>query len=283
MSQARVRETSEGESGMALLMGSSACSMRSRTFIAGFSWANEGWPPRARKRAPSTEPGVTAAAPKAKTTTRTVTKTTMVRINGIVQPECEKLSYLNLNNLANHEVTHGLQGDAGHQQSHGKAALGGVDANLALDLEALADDVGQVVQDFGKIAAGFALQHDGSDEEFYIDERDALGEIHEGVADGHAELLLFIEFAEFAGERFGDFVGNHFQSGSEGVSGADGAGQSVDGFGEEFLEFFEALLAAIGDNGIGKNSADDERGPGDGGILGIEDGGESGERAAEDA
>jgi hypothetical protein len=82
----------------------------------------------------------------------------------------------------------------------------------------------------------------------------ALGEIHEGVAHGHAELLLFIEFAEFAGERFGDFVGNHFQSGGEGVSGADGAGQRVDGFGEKLLEFFEALLAAIGDDGIGKDS-----------------------------
>ena len=38
MSQARVRETSEGESGMALLSGSSACSMRS-LMIAGFSGA----------------------------------------------------------------------------------------------------------------------------------------------------------------------------------------------------------------------------------------------------
>ena len=39
MSHARVRETSEEESGMALLRGSSACSMRSLTFTAGFSCA----------------------------------------------------------------------------------------------------------------------------------------------------------------------------------------------------------------------------------------------------
>src|SRR5271165_190553 len=315
MSQARVRETSEGESGMALLMGSSACSMRSRTFIAGFSWANEGWPPRARKRAPSTEPGVTAAAPKAKTTSTTVTKTTMVRINGIVQPECEKLSYLNLNNLANHEVTHGLQGDAGHQQGmangivkkrfdelraedgenghhgwrhghqqgHGEAALGGVDPNLALDLEALADDVGQVVENFGEVAAGFALEHDGGDEEFDIDQGHALGEVHKSVAHGHAELLLLIQFAEFAGERLRGFVGNHFQRGGESVTSADRAGQSVDGIGEKFFEFLEALLAAIGDKRVGKDGAYNKRSPTDGGILGIDDGRETGERSAEHA
>ena len=37
-------------------------------------------PPRARRRAPSTELGVTTAAPKANTTSTTVTNTTMVRI-----------------------------------------------------------------------------------------------------------------------------------------------------------------------------------------------------------
>jgi hypothetical protein len=46
-----------------------------------------------------------------------------------------------------------------------------VDPNLALNLEALADDVGQVVEDLGEVAAGFALQHDGGDEEFDVDER----------------------------------------------------------------------------------------------------------------
>ena len=45
------------------------------------------WPPRARKRAPSTELGVMTAAPKENTTSTTVTNTTMVRINGIYQPD----------------------------------------------------------------------------------------------------------------------------------------------------------------------------------------------------
>ena len=54
-------------------------------FDGGLFLGLGGWPPRARRRAPSTELGVTAAAPKAKTTSATVTNTTMVRIiNGIV-------------------------------------------------------------------------------------------------------------------------------------------------------------------------------------------------------
>jgi hypothetical protein len=42
-----------------------------------------GWLPRARKRAPSTELGVIAAAPKANTTSTMVTNTMIVSINGI--------------------------------------------------------------------------------------------------------------------------------------------------------------------------------------------------------
>jgi len=118
-----------------------------------------------------------------------------------------------------------------------------VNPDLALNLEALANDVGEVIENFGEVAAGFALQHDGGDEEFYVDERDTLGEVHEGIANGHAELLLFKEFAELGGERVGDFVGNHFEGGSEGMTGADGAGESVDGLGKKLLKFLKALLA----------------------------------------
>ena len=69
----RVRETSAGDSGIALLMGSSACSMRSR--MAGlFSACRDCTLPRARRRAPRTDPGLTTAAPKKKTAPATATK-----------------------------------------------------------------------------------------------------------------------------------------------------------------------------------------------------------------
>jgi hypothetical protein len=48
--------------------------MRSLTLSAGFSRSWRADQPRARKRAPSTEEGVTTAAPKANTTSTTVTK-----------------------------------------------------------------------------------------------------------------------------------------------------------------------------------------------------------------
>ena len=44
-----------------------------------------------------------------------------------------------------------------------------MDADLAQDLKALADDVGKVVENLGQIAAGFALQHHRRDEELDVD------------------------------------------------------------------------------------------------------------------
>ena len=44
-----------------------------------------------------------------------------------------------------------------HQQGHGQAALSGVNADLPLDLEAFANDVREIVENFCEIAAGFAL------------------------------------------------------------------------------------------------------------------------------
>src|SRR5580692_8364510 len=108
--QRRVRETSAGDSGMALLRGSRACSIRSRMaglFSTGFSC----WLPRARRRAPSMELGVTAAAPKANTAATTVKNTTMIRTNCIV-------TTLNLNpdDLTDHKISYRLQRNTEHQE-----------------------------------------------------------------------------------------------------------------------------------------------------------------------
>src|SRR5713226_933592 len=163
---------------MALLIGSSACSMRSRIDILFSTGCC--CPPSARSRAPSTELGVTTAAPKARTAITTVTNTTTTKIRGsIPKPVYLNLFYLNLDpdDLADHEISNGLQSDPGdqqhvsdrvreeranesriqyqhdrddngrhpHQQRHGEASLGGIDAHLALNFETLADNVRQVV------------------------------------------------------------------------------------------------------------------------------------------
>src|SRR5579863_2134555 len=244
MSQRRVRDTSEGESGIALLSGSRACSMRSR--IAGrFSAGWACWLPRARKRAPRTELGVTAAAPKAKTPMTTVMKITMSSkgITGSLN--------LNTNDLAYHEISNGLQRDSGdeqrvadrifkqrvdesaiqkqhranndrghpHQQGHGQASLRCVDAHLTLNLETFTDDVGEVVENLRQIAARFALQHHRSHKELDVHQRHAIREIHEGVAYWHPELLLLIELTKFSGDGLGHFAGYHFERSSECVPG----------------------------------------------------------------
>ena len=130
-------------------------------------------------------------------------------------------------------------------RDHGEAALRGVDADLTKNFETLANDVREIVENFGEVAAGLALEHDGGDKKFYVDERDALGEIDERVADGKPEFLLFIELAEFSRDRLGEFVGNQFEGGGKGVAGADGAGEGVDGLGKFLFKFLKALGAHV--------------------------------------
>src|SRR3954454_12777520 len=172
MSQRRVRETSAGDSGIALLMGSSACSMRSRR--AGlFSACRDCTLPRARRRAPRTDPGLTTAAPKKKTALATATKMITTINRGDIG-----VLYLDPDNLPDHEITDGLQGDSrnqknmadgireervnkggiqhqhqsnddrrhAHQKGHGQASLSCVHAHLALDLESFTDDIREIVE-----------------------------------------------------------------------------------------------------------------------------------------
>src|SRR5580704_6254973 len=84
--------------------------MRSRR--AGLFSTSGCCPPRARRRAPSTEVGVTTAAPKAKTASTMVTKTTKTNSRGSM------LIYLNLDpdDLSDHEISNRLQSDPGDQQ-----------------------------------------------------------------------------------------------------------------------------------------------------------------------
>jgi hypothetical protein len=108
MSQARDLLASAGESGIALLNGLSACSIRS--LMGAFSASVGRCHPKDRNRAPSTEEGITTAAPKEKTTTATVMNTTIVSANAMC---------LNLycDDSANYKITDGLQSHAYHHQN----------------------------------------------------------------------------------------------------------------------------------------------------------------------
>src|ERR1019366_5073393 len=211
----------------------------------------------------------------------------------LIEPKLPPSSNLNPDNPANDKVAHRLQTDGDderdvpqpfreqrenesavdeehydhdggwkrHEQEHGEASLGGVDADLAQDFEAFADDVRKVVENFGKIAAGFALQHHRRHEELDVHQRNAIGQVEQGIAHGQAEFLFFEELAEFSAHGLGDFVGNQLDGGGKGVSGANRAGESVDGLGKLLLKFLEALGPHVRGIGVGDKKTEQRAGP----------------------
>src|SRR5438093_904413 len=92
-----------------------------------------------------------------------------------------------------HELTHVLPKQhvhvfrIDHRQRYGErrrkreqdvtreAAVCRMDAHLAADLESLADDVREVVENLGQITPRIALNQHGGDEEPHVEERQAVG------------------------------------------------------------------------------------------------------------
>ena len=60
--------------------------------------------------------------------------------------------------------------------------------------------------------------------------------IEKSVAQRQAEILLLESGAKFSGDGLGRFLGDHFQAGGESVTGANGAAEKVESFGETFFE-----------------------------------------------
>src|ERR1039458_4339193 len=171
-----------------------------------------------------------------------------------------------------------------HEQHHGETSLGGVNADLAQNLEAFADYIGQVVKNLGQIAAGFALQHDRRHEELDVDQGHAIGQVEQSVAHREPEFLFFVQLAKFSGDGFGDFVGDHFEGGGKGVAGANRAGERINGFGKLLLKFRKTLSAHMRGIGVRDKKTEHRTGPCEQhGAAGDEsDGGEDqGRRSAE--
>src|SRR5208282_5804232 len=104
-------------------------------------------------------------------------------------------------------------------------------------------------------------QHHRRHEELNVDQRNTVGKVEQGVAYREPEFLFFVELAEFSGNGFGNFVGNHFQSGGKGVSGTNGAGERIDGLGKLLLKFLEALGPHVRSVGVGKEKTEQSAGP----------------------
>ena len=77
------------------------------------------------------------------------------------------------------------------QHVAGHAAVRRVDAHLAENLEPLAHDVGEVVEDLREVAAGLALDEHGGREEPHVEERHADRQVVQRVLQRQAEVLFF--------------------------------------------------------------------------------------------
>src|SRR5579885_2110388 len=141
---------------------------------------------------------------------------------------------------------HGADGKQ-RQNRGGHAAVGAGSFDLALETEPLANHVGKARKDFAQVAAGLLLEQNGGREETAIEERHPLGESMQRQIERGAEVLLVEQGAELLAERIGQFLADHLQADAERVTGAHGARQEVERFGELLLEHGEPLGTLLPD------------------------------------
>ncbi len=156
-----------------------------------------------------------------------------------------------------------------HQHVAGKTAVRGVHAHLPVDLEPLAHDVRQVVENLGQVAAGIALDEDGGHEETHVENRDAHRHFIQRVTKRQAVVLLVERLLELRTDRFRQFVGDHAERRLKRLSGADGAGQQVERLGKLLFEAFQPAGPAIHQPGHRRGTSR-ERGERGGEPLGHE-------------
>ena len=144
--------------------------------------------------------------------------------------------------------THGERRRQARKHPARDAAVRGDDAHLPLHLEALANHVRQVAQNFGEIAAALTLRQHGGHEEPGVEQWDALGKRLERVAQRHAEVLLIVENAELARDGLRRFFRNDCQPGCKGVSGAQRACNQLDRLRKLLLELLHSLLRLEADD-----------------------------------
>src|SRR5579884_2553135 len=129
----------------------------------------------------------------------------------------------------------------------GELLLGGEDLDGADELDALADGIGDGVEHFDEVAADFALDVDGGDEELEVLGLHALDEVGEGLFGGEAEADLAHDALELFADGVGAFAGDELHRLQEAEAGAEGAGHDGDDVGELAVEEGLALLALAGD------------------------------------
>ena len=116
------------------------------------------------------------------------------------------------------------------QHDAGQPAFAGERLDLAPNLEPLADQVADLVEDFGQVTTRLPLQDDGRGEELEVEVGNALGEVFERFLERLAEVLLFERAAEFAADRVGHFLRHQAEAGRQAVAGTQRAGDQLQRF-----------------------------------------------------
>src|SRR5271170_3222396 len=94
----------------------------------------------------------------------------------------------------------------------GEASLGSVHANLTLEAEALADDIGGFVEDLGEVSSALFLNEDGGDDDLEILQGDACGKVVHGGLELEAVVLLVEGDAKLLTDGVGRFIGGEIES-----------------------------------------------------------------------
>src|SRR4051812_5750985 len=132
----------------------------------------------------------------------------------------------------------------GQRQQHvaGEPAVRGIDADLSQDLETLAHDVSQILENLREVAARLPLNQHGGGEEANVEERHAEGQVVERILHRQAEVLLVERLPELGADRLRHLVGDHLQPGRERVTCFQRARDEVQPFGELLLERPQPLV-----------------------------------------
>src|SRR5271165_4771531 len=118
--------------------------------------------------------------------------------------------------------------------SHAPVRADGPDA--AAQLEALADDVSEFVQNLRQIAARALLQQYGGHEEVHVQRRNALGQLLQRDIQRQTQIVFLEGTAEFARQRLLEFAVNHLERHREGMAGAHRARHKLQAVGKKLLE-----------------------------------------------
>src|SRR5262249_13337358 len=115
----------------------------------------------------------------------------------------------------------------GDQNYAGQTTFRGEGLDLSQNAETLADDVTNLVENFGKITAGLALHKHAGYKESQIQVRNPVAHRLEGILDGDAKVLLIVNAPELISNRGGHFLGNDVHAGCEGVASPQGTGHQL--------------------------------------------------------